>query len=456
MRRRWGIAAFLAALCACCHRGGPSRLSAAAEPAPRAGVGPAASPAADGPADGRGEEAATPAPEPPAGPGPGRWELFGGRVADLRERRVLGAPRAPEGAAAVVDGGALYFADGDAVVAAELPSGAERWRASRQSPCRSLDVVAGELVCVGEADVQVFSLRDGDARVLFGPDEGAIRAAVAVADGLVLETEAGAALLVRLPSGDRWPSIPDLGGPRDGTYQAPFVVSTDRSIFCRVVRLAESFAFSCHQATGPQLFASSQPHTDLERAGDVVTHHPVLHLREAGRRHLLFSSVGGSRRRAVVRRIDDGMQVAAVSATVAALVEGPDGAILGLLAVDGEQTGGLALLEPSDGQPRWRVDDPRAGGSATVLLAGDRLVVAAYCAIATGADLLSVDLASGRLLWRADVAQLGASHSRYSNEVALRLRDGEVVMVGREAFGSYVQTFDLATGQRLFSTLPAE
>ena len=46
---------------------------------------------------------------------------------------------------------------------------------------------------------------------------------------------------------------------------------------------------------------------------------------------------------------------------------------------------------------------------------------------------------------------LPIAHSKYSNEVELRDRVSNVMLLGRESSQDYAQTFDVASGRRMVS-----
>jgi hypothetical protein len=66
---------------------------------------------------------------------------------------------------------------------------------------------------------------------------------------------------------------------------------------------------------------------------------------------------------------------------------------------------------------------------------------------------VSVDLETGTPRWIADVEQMNVGHSAYYNDVSLERVGASVVMRGWEAAGCYLQSFELASGRRLSSTL---
>ncbi len=85
------------------------------------------------------------------------------------------------------------------------------------------------------------------------------------------------------------------------------------------------------------------------------------------------------------------------------------------------------------------------------LLKDTIIIMATYSKIATGADLKAYHAKTGKLLWKADVAQLKAAHSQYYNKVHLSLFQNKIIMEGIEAGGTYLQIFDIKKGERLYT-----
>lgn len=83
------------------------------------------------------------------------------------------------------------------------------------------------------------------------------------------------------------------------------------------------------------------------------------------------------------------------------------------------------------------------------ILKDNVLYIANYHPIATGSSLHCFDINTGKMKWTADVKQIMASHSEYSNEVILSMYKNKIIMEGNEASGDYVQIFDAETGKRL-------
>jgi hypothetical protein len=80
----------------------------------------------------------------------------------------------------------------------------------------------------------------------------------------------------------------------------------------------------------------------------------------------------------------------------------------------------------------------------------DNLYIAEYCPIATGCEVVAVDLKSGKQLWRTQLQGIGPTyHSKYLNLVNIET-DGKIVIVaGNEAHGRYVEHLDIQTGKML-------
>jgi len=187
-----------------------------------------------------------------------------------------------------------------------------------------------------------------------------------------------------------------------------------------------------------------------------------MHLSQAaGKQHLLFST-GAWRKhdeRSVVLNRDGKTITTLPGEPDAALVEDEGGKLVGVLALHDVYPAPrhLQLYSPR-AEPQWKMQPLLDGmsDSATVLLAGDLLIVAHFHRIATGSGLIALDRNTGTPRWKADVEQMMIAHSKYWNDVSLERRGDVIVMRGYEAGGCYLQTFDLKTGKRLSATLPPD
>jgi hypothetical protein len=80
----------------------------------------------------------------------------------------------------------------------------------------------------------------------------------------------------------------------------------------------------------------------------------------------------------------------------------------------------------------------------------DTLYIAEYCPIATGCEVVAIDLKSGKQLWRTRLQGIGpTSHSKYLNLVNIETDGQIVILAGNEAHGRYIEHLDIQTGKRL-------
>ncbi len=89
---------------------------------------------------------------------------------------------------------------------------------------------------------------------------------------------------------------------------------------------------------------------------------------------------------------------------------------------------------------------------------GNTVLVARFCAIASGTEIEAYDLAAGTFLWRTRLYGVGpVAHSEYFNDVELRVATvgtaaaspPRLIVSGFEAAGKYLEVLDLASGQIL-------
>ena len=103
------------------------------------------------------------------------------------------------------------------------------------------------------------------------------------------------------------------------------------------------------------------------------------------------------------------------------------------------------------GQPVFNWETHEEG---TFVFSGDTLVYSNHSSIATGCEILAVDLASGETLWATQLKGAGTiEHSKYRNRINLLVRDGKVVIYGNESGGQYIEKLDLQSGEMVSNTL---
>jgi hypothetical protein len=74
--------------------------------------------------------------------------------------------------------------------------------------------------------------------------------------------------------------------------------------------------------------------------------------------------------------------------------------------------------------------------------------------IASGAEIVAVDLKSGKQRFKKPLKGLGPiSHSKYRNQVWLQVHHDVIVVLGQESSGKYVELVDFGTGTTLANEL---
>jgi hypothetical protein len=165
-------------------------------------------------------------------------------------------------------------------------------------------------------------------------------------------------------------------------------------------------------------------------------------------RHALFASFWRVQRPVgAVVDVANGRELHRFTDEPAALIEDARGGVVGLVAIDAKARE-VRRLDP-DGKVRWRtpVKDLR-GDRARVLLDGERLFVAPFERISTGAQLYALDWAGGALRWKGNLREIMAEHSEYMHDVRLSLAGDNLVFEGTESAGCTLQLFDRASGAR--------
>jgi outer membrane protein assembly factor BamB len=109
------------------------------------------------------------------------------------------------------------------------------------------------------------------------------------------------------------------------------------------------------------------------------------------------------------------------------------------------------------GECRWAapLEQRWLPGGGLVEVGGGGLVAFLYCPIAdSGVQLVRFDVATGKVVWRARCAPLGADHSKYRHEVRVTLQGERLRVTSKGSSGTFVELLDLKTGKRLERTVP--
>jgi outer membrane protein assembly factor BamB len=116
----------------------------------------------------------------------------------------------------------------------------------------------------------------------------------------------------------------------------------------------------------------------------------------------------------------------------------------------------VSLTNKKSGKVLWEYSPKNPlslGQVANAIRDGDHVYICIYSFISTGSDLVCLNFYSGKEVWHADVKQLNVEHSKYYNDVYLKLVDDKIIFAGVEAGGQYLQVIDKNTGKNLFAEL---
>jgi hypothetical protein len=85
------------------------------------------------------------------------------------------------------------------------------------------------------------------------------------------------------------------------------------------------------------------------------------------------------------------------------------------------------------------------------VITGDRLIYAEHSMISDGCTLVVFSLSGAKELWRTPLKALGEiPHSKYRNQVALKVTGNLAIVTGKESAGNYLEIVDLQTGKTVF------
>lgn len=97
--------------------------------------------------------------------------------------------------------------------------------------------------------------------------------------------------------------------------------------------------------------------------------------------------------------------------------------------------------------PDWRIQTADWSDAAAIALVGDTLYVVNYHPIASGAVAHAYHAEHGTEIWRQHLWGRGpVAHSKYRNEVQIRVDESGVVVFGKESDGRYVEVLDPSSG----------
>ncbi len=112
---------------------------------------------------------------------------------------------------------------------------------------------------------------------------------------------------------------------------------------------------------------------------------------------------------------------------------------------------GTSADPDSPGLPQWvRAFESHFVDAATLIHREDRLFMLHHSQIASGCTLRALDPATGQVRWETQLQGLGpVAHSKYRNQVQMRVHGDRVIVYGWESQGAYIEVVDASTGQTI-------
>lgn len=216
------------------------------------------------------------------------------------------------------------------------------------------------------------------------------------------------------------------------------------------------FVFSGYDENGTEIYKTFAEHTDILIHGNILEHKRYLNYFSHNSKYAVFTSNVFYRNyeKTVIVNLASG-EITGIPVTIDGILYDEQDNIEGLFNYNRSENE-LTFYDSKGKETFWKYKYDKGVAYPTnvsVLLTGNTLVTAFYHSIATGSDLAALDYKTGRLIWHADVDQVNASHSKYYNRVFLYSYKDKILMEGIEAYGNYLQVFDIKTGTKYYSSL---
>ena len=234
---------------------------------------------------------------------------------------------------------------------------------------------------------------------------------------------------------------------KKGTSKS-FLISTSHSvIYIKSSEKAPLYLITVYDEKGDVSHVFKLTHTMTEETNNEVYSYPFLNFFACSDDNLVYTSYDKNFPLTYLLDIKTGVQT-----TINHIVNGiirneGENEVIGSVEINEEKQ----LLKVNIGEKSWTASaENNYYDEAETLLKDSMLIVATYPKIATGANLSAYNQKTGKLLWKADVAQMNVGHSEYYNKVILSLYGNKIIMEGIEAGGKYLQIFDIKDGKRLF------
>jgi len=209
------------------------------------------------------------------------------------------------------------------------------------------------------------------------------------------------------------------------------------------------FLICKYNSDGEELMRTKIEHTFVTHPDKMTNYyHPYLYFYDITASQLVFSSSASysEKDKTVVMSLDDFTTKEYESSLCGIILDEQDQNMVGFIS-KGQKENEYLVQMNDNSQCRFEIE--YGNPSFSIILKDNFLYVANYHPISTGSSLYCFDIKTGNMIWEADVLQVNASHSEYSNTVILSSYKDKIIMEGFESYGNYLQIFDAATGKRL-------
>jgi hypothetical protein len=260
-------------------------------------------------------------------------------------------------------------------------------------------------------------------------------------DNQVKITDFSGKLIKLLPNKEK-------GHEMDNVSNGHLLLSTSHGVV-HIKRMGGEIGFVVYKYDegGEVSYKKQFNHTDIKINGNTHHYNPYLHYFKHTNNHVVFTSYDDKYPTTTVLNVKTGTLKEYDFITGGIIRSEDEQSIIGLMEMDEENK----LIKAHFRAHKWQTDMNNSyhDGSET-LIHGNTFVVAHYANISTGSAMAAYDVKTGKLLWKADVRQLMVGHSKYYNAVRLSLFKNKLIMEGTEAYGHYLQIFDITNGKKLF------
>lgn len=262
-----------------------------------------------------------------------------------------------------------------------------------------------------------------------------------VADSILITDSAGLVTIIKNPE----PDI-QLEPIADNNF---LLCSSNGVVHVKKLEGIHGYVIRVYDETGKQVHYYKVPHTEYIENGASHYSIPYMSYFTCTDNDLIFTSYNPDYKKTYLLNLNNGKSASLDFIANGIIRDTSEKKVAGFVEINEEEKS-IAFRMPDN---YCTADYEKLYyNHAETILKNTTLVIATFSDIASGSDLTAYNINSGKVLWKADVKQLNASHSKYWNSVTLSLMGNKIIMEGNEAFGRYVQVFDFSTGKRLFTS----